>query len=162
MMDGTAGGIVVAYFGDAVLELQNGHVPPKRPRPWAPAFERTLALQAGPEDPERIYNDWIADELWMFRWLPWGSFDVGRAELATRLAIARHIQKRLQKLGVRKDQAAAEAIMCCELAAEGTEWPEAVAAFVTSPSPAKPIALPDTGRPKRARSKPRRTARAAR
>ena len=75
----------------------------------------------------------------MFRWVPWGPFDVARAELVTRLAIARCVQGWMEKLGVQPGQAAAEAVMMCELAAEGSEWPSAVATIVRSPSPAAPL-----------------------
>lgn len=132
--DGSAGGDALIWFGDAVLTLCSGHTPPKRPRPWAPAFERAIARSKREVSPESIYNDWLADELWMLRWLPWGPLDVGLAELATRLAIARIAQKRIEKLGVRADQAAAEAVMLCELAAEGSEWPFAVADIEPQPN----------------------------
>ncbi len=132
--DGSAGGLALTWFGDGLLELYSGHTPPKRERPWAAAFERAIKRTKKPETPDQIWNDWIADELWMFRWLPWGPFDVGLAELATRLAVARTLQKRLQKLGLRADQAAAEAVMMCELAAEASEWPVAVADFEPEPN----------------------------
>jgi hypothetical protein len=133
--DGTAGGEVLAWFGDAILQLAAGHKPPKRPRPWAAGFERGVARSKRPRPVEELYNDWLADELWMFRWLPWGPFDVALSELATRLAIARLVQKRIQALGVRADQAAAEAVMMCELAAEGSEWPATVADITPQPNP---------------------------
>ena len=75
----------------------------------------------------------------MFRWLPFGPFDVARAELATRLSVARITHKRLLRLGVRSDQAAAEAVMMCELSAEGLEWPDDVAGIATNPSPASAL-----------------------
>lgn len=138
--DATAGGEALAWFGDALLELSAGYKPPKRPRPWAPSYERSIARAKRPQAPEAMWNDWLADELWMMRWLPWGApFDAARAELATRLAVARLTHKRLAKLGVRTDQAAAEAIMIVELISEGTLWPEVVADIVTVPSPAQPL-----------------------
>jgi len=139
--DSTAGGEAFGWFGDALLELSAGHTPPKRPRPWHAAFDRAAARE-GVRTAEEVLNDWIADELWMFRWLEWGPFDLARAELATRLAVARVIQARVEREGVRPDQAAAEAIMCCELVSEGAEWPEAAGAIATDPSPAEPLRLP--------------------
>ena len=59
------------------------------------------------------------------------------AKHGSRLAIARSIQKRIAKLGVRADQAAAEALMVIELAAEGSEWPNAVAKIEANPTPDK-------------------------
>jgi len=137
--DSTAGGEAFAWFGDGLLELATGHIPPERPRPWHAAYERAIARTPNPQTPDQIFNDWIADELWMFRWFDWGPFDVARAELATRLGIARLTQKRIEKRGVRPDQAAAEAVMICELASEGSEWPQAVEGIATRPSPAEPL-----------------------
>jgi len=126
MVDDTAGGVALGRFGDALLYLSAGHTPPHRGRPWAASFEKAIARSAQPMDPEDIYNDWIADEIWMFRWLEWGAMDRGRAEMATRLKVARTLQQWLQDEGVRADQATAEAIMCVELATVSTEWPRAV------------------------------------
>ena len=140
--DDSAGGVAFAWFGDALLELAKGHTPPQRPRPWRAAFERALARGGPAQSAEQVYNDWIADELWGFRWLPWGPFDVARAELATRLAAARVIQRRVQREDVRDDQAAAEAVMICELISEGAEWPRAVSTIAKDPSPARALAVP--------------------
>ena len=140
--DGTAGGEAFGWFGDALLELSTGHTAPKRPRPWHAAFDRARAREGSRTDDE-VLNDWIADELWMFRWLEWGGpFDLARAELATRLAVARLIQARIERDGVPPDQAAAEAVMCCELVSEGAEWPQAAGAIETLPSPAEPLPVP--------------------
>jgi hypothetical protein len=141
LSDRTSGSYAYAWFGDALLNLSDGHVPPKRPRPWAEGFERARLAGSEEPDPEAIYNDWIADEIWMFRWLAWGPFDVARSELATRLAVARRVQSWMEKEGVHPGQAAAEAVMMCELAAEGSEWPSAVATITRDPSPAEPLAL---------------------
>jgi hypothetical protein len=142
MHDASAGGEAFAWFGDALLELAAGHVPPQRPRPWRASFERALARGGPAQSADQVYNDWIADELWGFRWLPWGPFDVARAELATRLAVARLIQRRIQREDVREDQAAAEAVMICELISEGNEWPRAVSTIATDPSPAQVLTVP--------------------
>lgn len=136
--DDTAGGEAFAWFGDGLLHLSAGHRPPERARPWHVGFERALG-SAAPPDPETVYNDWVADEIWMFRWLNWGPFDVARAELVTRLAVARTLQGWIEARGVKPGQAAAEAVMCCELAAEGSQWPEAVADVLRTPSPAEPL-----------------------
>lgn len=132
MRDGTAGGEALVMFGDALLELSAGHVPPERLRPWAGAFERAIARCSEEASPETLYNDWIADEIWMFRWSEWGSFDTGRKEMATRLAVARKVQSRLQAQGLRPDQATAEAIMVVEVATVSSEWPKAAEAISES------------------------------
>jgi hypothetical protein len=142
LSDRTSGSYAYAWFGDALLNLSDGHVPPKRPRPWAEGFERARLAGSEEPDPEAIYNDWIADEIWMFRWLGWGPFDVARSELVTRLTVARRVQSWMEKEGVHPGQAAAEAVMMCELAAEGSEWPSAVATITRDPSPADPLPAP--------------------
>jgi len=135
MQDGTAGGVALAWFGDALLALATRAVPLPRPRPWSPAFERGLARTPEPEAPERIVSDWVADELWMLRWLGWDDccFDVALAELATRLAAARVVMGWLGQRGLRPDQAAAEAVMLAGLAACTKEWPALVADMVGAP-----------------------------
>jgi hypothetical protein len=143
MRDASAGGEVCAWFGDALLELATGHTPPARPRPWAWAYARASARPGNGQTAEYVYNDWIADELWMFRWLDWGpGFDVARSELATRLKVARLIQSRIERENVPAAQAAAEAVMICELVSEGSEWPKAVANIATDPSPADVLTPP--------------------
>jgi hypothetical protein len=128
MDDGSAGGIALAWFGDALLELSAGHRPPRRERPWSGAFDKAIARTRTAQRPAEMYADWIADELWMLRWLGWEvSFDVARAELVTRLALAEGLQRRLQRQArLRADQAVAEALMIVELATAGSVWPEAL------------------------------------
>jgi len=138
VLDDTAGGEAFAWFGDALLHLCAGHKPPERPRPWHSSFARALGKSPDPA-PESVFNDWLADEIWMFRWLRLGPFDVARAELATRLAVARCVQTWIAERGVPAGQAAAEAVMVCELAAEGSQWPEAASNIERSPSPADPL-----------------------
>jgi hypothetical protein len=141
--DATAGGEMFAWFADALLELSAGHTPPARPRPWAWAYARASAREGSAQQTaDDVYNDWIADEIWMFRWLDWGPFDVARAELATRMRIARLIQSRIEREQVPAAQAAAEAVMICELISEAEQWPKAVSNILTDPSPADELTLP--------------------
>jgi Fe-S-cluster containining protein len=140
MDDDTAGGVALAWFGDAVLQLSEGHRPPRRERPWAGAFDRAIARCRKPARPVEIYDDWIADEIWMLRAFSWGPFDVARAELATRYVIARQVAKRLRAGGVRADQAAAEAVMVVDVATGSTEWPDVVVDIRRDPSPAGRLA----------------------
>lgn len=140
LKDETAGGIAVCWYADALLHLSEGLEPPRRARPWAPSFEKALERSKQPEDPEVIINDWIADELWMMRWLDWDcTFDVARCELATRLAAVRYLQKLIEGRGVRPDQAVSEAIMIVEVAAAGEHWGDVVAAIANFPSPASKV-----------------------
>jgi hypothetical protein len=125
--DQTRGGVAMSWFGDALLALSSGHKPPRRERPWHAAFERGAQRAQQPDARERIFNDWVADELWMMRWLAWDcAFDAARAELATRLRAARWIAARLERQRVRADQAAAEAVMMAELCACCEVWADAV------------------------------------
>lgn len=132
MQDGSAGGVALAWFGEALLERATGAAPALPARPWRAAFERGIARTPLADDPERIVNDWLADEIWMLRWLDWNGCDFakGRSELATRLAVVRQATRRLDALGLRADQAAAEAVMLAGLAACTLRWPEQVADFV--------------------------------
>jgi hypothetical protein len=128
MDDGSAGGVALAWFGDALLELSAGHQPPRRERPWSKAFDKAIARTPTPQRPADMFADWVADELWMLRWVGWEvSFDVARAELVTRLALAELLKRRLQRQAkLRADQAVAEALMIVELATAGSVWPEAL------------------------------------
>jgi hypothetical protein len=93
------------------------------------------------EPAEKVINDWLADELWQMRWLELAdSFDVARAELATRLAVVRVTLRKLRRLGVREDQAAAEAVMIGEMAAACEHWADVVDAIANDPSPASVLA----------------------
>ena len=140
LKDHTAGGASICWFADALMFLCEGHVAPKRPRPWADSFERAIARSSERQDPEQIINDWVADELWMMRWLDWDcTFDVARAELATRVAMVRHIIDRMRKQKVRADQAAAEAVMIVEIGAANESWTEVVDSIANSPSPASEL-----------------------
>ena len=77
-----------------------------------------------------MINDWVADELWMMRWLTWDcTFEVARKELATRVHLARWLAKRIEREGVREDQAAAEAVMIVELTGCSEVWDDAVKAI---------------------------------
>jgi hypothetical protein len=131
MDDGSRGGEALRWFGDALLALSAGHKPPRRERPWRDAFERGAKRARRPESADRVINDWAADELWMMRWLTWDcAFDVARAELATRVHAARWLTRRIVRLGVREDQAAAEAVMMAELACCSEVWDELVPLIV--------------------------------
>jgi hypothetical protein len=139
--DGTRGGFALSWFADGLLALCLGTKPKARDRPWSDAFERGIKRVRKPESADQIINDWIADELWMMRGMGFDCpFDVARAELATRLAVARWVIKRLRSRGVREDQAAAEAIMMAELTACSEHWDDVVDDIANDPSPAGKLA----------------------
>jgi hypothetical protein len=56
--------------------------------------------------------------------------------------VARTVQGWIEARGITNGQAAAEAVMMCELAAEGSEWPAAVGSIMRRPSPAEPLPTP--------------------
>ena len=140
MDDGTRGGVALSWFADALLALHAGYKPPKRERPWRDAFERGAKRSKQPARAGDVFADWLADELWMMRWLTWDcTFDVARAELSTRWSAASWVAKRLERQGVRGDQAAAEAVMMAELVACSEHWGDVVDAIANDPSPASAL-----------------------
>lgn len=68
--------------------------------------------------------DFVADTLWSLDWHGRAPFDVGRAELATRVELARGLAGRFVSAGTREDRAMAEAIMIVELAGASALWGE--------------------------------------
>lgn len=116
------------WFGDAIRTYL-GRRSPARPRPWADAFARAEARTQPPEPPRAIMNDWVADEIWGMRWTHAGTFARARAELATRVFIAEQIERRLARRKIRRDIAAAEAVMIVELVGESDLWRRVVAAM---------------------------------
>jgi len=130
-LDGSACGDALAWFGDIVLGLESDEGTRKlRQRPWSASFDRAEARTPEPESPEVILADWIADELWGLEWTEHGSLAHARADLATRLVVARTIRERLQAIGVRPDRAAAEAVLVAEMAGAAPLWRSIVRAFV--------------------------------
>lgn len=122
-VDGTSCGEGLAWAGDALLALggqRRGALP--RARPWAAAFERAEARSV-PSDPEALLRDWVADVLWELGWTEDTTFALARAELATRLAMARWAMARMVESGTRPDRAAAEAVLVVELAGQSPLWP---------------------------------------
>lgn len=136
MKNDTAGGIAMAWFADALLHMQEGHPPPERTRPWAPSFENAIRRTKTPLDPEAMLRDWIADELWMMRWVDWDcTFDSALGELSTRLAAVRILTRWLEARGLRPDQATAEALMINELGACNEHWTQIVGSIANDPAP---------------------------
>ncbi len=115
--------VATAWFASALIELSGDEAPIviDRGRPWADAFDRAEA-RSRPGDPLAIYADWIADAIWDLGWVAHGSFARARADLATRLAIARRVDGWLRTFGVRPDRAAAEAVMVVESVGLAPAW----------------------------------------
>lgn len=126
-LDGSACGDALAWFGDMVLALHGHPLRQLRGRPWGPAFDRAEARTLAIEPAGAILADWIADELWGLEWTERGTFEQARRDLATRLAVAREVIRRLPE--VRADRAAAEAVLIGEMAGAAPLWASVVRAF---------------------------------
>ncbi len=122
--DGSQFGVAMAWVGDTISSLQNGHAPRPPGRPWSAAFDRAQARSPKPRTSREVFGDWLADEVWSLKWAEDYHFALARAELATRLAIAEDICARLRGSGARADRAAAEAVMLIELVGESDYWTE--------------------------------------
>lgn len=111
------------WFGDAIGFLVDRRERTERSRPWADAFTHASARITDPESPNRVFGDWLADEIWALRWTPWGSLERARKDLATRLAIARRIAGWLDVATPSQDNiSAAEAIMIVDVIGSTDSW----------------------------------------
>jgi hypothetical protein len=131
--DGSACGEALAWMGDELLRSQGTSIRPLRARPWNWAFEHAEARTPAPENPEAMLADFVADALWSLDWHGRAPFDVGRAELATRVVLARGLASRFVAAGTRPDRAMAEAIMSVELGGASALWGEIMKRVRLSP-----------------------------
>lgn len=122
--DGTQFGVAMAWVGDAISAMRNGHDPRPPGRPWQAAFDRAEARSPSGRTSRDVFADWLADEVWSLKWADDYHFRLARTELATRLAIAEDICRRLRDEGLRDDRAAAEAVMMLEVVGESDFWTE--------------------------------------
>jgi hypothetical protein len=122
--DGSQFGVVMAWVGDTIGAMRNGHAPRPPGRPWSAAFDRAERRSRKPTTTREVFGDWLADEIWSLKWAEDYHFSLARAELATRLAIAEDICARLRAEGSRADRAAAESIMMLEVVGESDYWTE--------------------------------------
>lgn len=107
----------VRRFGAAVLRRSGAEVSGVDERPaWADAFDRAEGRSPEPADPEAQLRDWVADYVWSLEWAFSGTFAQARRELATRVAVARHLTAEGRAAGARPDRAMAEALAVVELA----------------------------------------------
>jgi Fe-S-cluster containining protein len=140
-LDGSSGGDALAWAGDAILSVFGTTKPQLRARPWSEAFDRA-ETRSTEGDAELIFRDWIADEIWSLAWTQHAPFDIARAAIASQLAIARWVSKRLTGVGVRSDRAAAESVLVAELLSRAGLWRTVVRAIRLSGGP-----FPLAGRP---------------
>lgn len=141
--DGTASGEAFTFFA-AEISREMG-VKPTDPRPaermWKASFDRAQKRTRKPHDPKRMLADFIADQLWGCGWVIVG-YDVGRAELATRVAIAESLHRRFVREGSRTDRAMAEAIMVVELVGACPIWDDAMEDISLVGHPYGPAVIP--------------------
>lgn len=118
------------WFADALGFLVDRRDRTEHGRPWADSFERASRRVLEPVSPNRVFGDWLADELWSMRWTHYGSLARARAEWATRLAIARRIAGWLDiSTPLRDNVAAAEAVMIVDVIGTTDPWERVQAAI---------------------------------
>ncbi|MEM7137278.1 MAG: hypothetical protein AAF500_11900 [Myxococcota bacterium] len=122
--DGTQFGSAMAWVGDTISSLHDGHDPRPPTRPWSAAFDRAEARSPNARTSREVFGDWIADEIWSLKWAEDYHFRLARTELATRVTIGEAICGRLREEGARADRAAAEAVMMLEVVGESDFWTE--------------------------------------
>lgn len=115
--------VAARWFGDAIGFLIDRRAATERKRPWADAFEHAAERIADPVPPNQVFGDWLADEVWSMRWTAYGSLTRARTELATRLAIARHIAGSLD-IGtpIADNVSAAEGVMIVDVIGTTDVW----------------------------------------
>jgi hypothetical protein len=121
--DGTAYGEAMVWFGNALRALLGGKPLDLAPRPWSESFDKAEARSPEVDKAQRVLNDWLGDLLWSLDWVfSVGSFEGGKRELASLYVVADAIARRLVRAGVRKDRAAAEAVMIAEIGRQSEAW----------------------------------------
>ena len=121
--DGSAYGEAMVWFGNALRSLLSAKPLELNQRPWSESFDKAEARSLEPEKAQSVLNDWLADLLWSLDWVfAVGTFEGGKRELASLYVVADTITRRLVRAGVRKDRAAAEAVMIVEIGRQSDAW----------------------------------------
>ncbi len=114
------------WFGSAIGFVVDRREPTGLDRPWADSFEQAGKRVVDPVSPNRVFGDWLADEVWSMRWSRFGSLARARVELATRLTIARRIAGWLDVSTPKQDNiSAAEAVMIVDVIGTSDIWEKA-------------------------------------
>jgi hypothetical protein len=114
------------WFAGAIGFLVDRREPTGLDRPWADSFEKAAERVVDPVSPNRVFGDWLADEVWSMRWSRFGSLARARTELATRLAIARRIAGWLDISTPKQENiSAAEAVMVVDVIGTADIWEKA-------------------------------------
>ena len=126
--DGTSFGAAIATFGEMIRSMLNPEHRYRGPgRPWAEAYDRAAAREGDDRNENEVFADWIADEIWSLDFAEDSSFDVCRAELATRLAVGRSVAEHYRnRYALPEGRAAAEALTVVELVGDSEFWEEIV------------------------------------
>jgi hypothetical protein len=121
--DGSAYGEAMVWFGNAIRSLLSGKPLTLAPRPWSESFDKAEARSPEPAKAQAVLNDWLADLVWSLDWVfSVGTFEGAKRELATLYVVADVIARRLVRASVRKDRAAAEAVMIVEVGRQSDAW----------------------------------------
>ena len=126
-LDGSAFGIAAGWFAEIMRGLVDPEYRARPPhmRPWARSFDRAEKRVGRSRTADEVLSDWVSDEVWSMKWHDLGGWDVMRADLATRLSIARAIIDLLvEEHALKPGRAAAEAVMIVELIGESDFWNE--------------------------------------
>jgi Fe-S-cluster containining protein len=127
LVDGTASGEALGWFGDGLLHLLGEARLRRRNRPWSAGFERAELRSVAGASARAIWGDWAADTVWSLAWTQdGGSLVRAVTDLALRWTVGFCVARSLQGLGVREDRAAAEAILIVESGAAVPMWHEVV------------------------------------
>ena len=123
-------GAAARWFGSAIGFLVDRRERTGVDRPWADSFEHAGQRVVDPVSPNRVFGDWLADEVWSMRWSRFGSLARARTELATRLTIARRIAGWLDISTPKQDNiSAAEAVMIVDVIGTTDIWEKAQGAI---------------------------------
>jgi hypothetical protein len=126
----TACSAALRFAGALLATLAGARARPVGPRPWARWFDRAEARANDPGDAEAMLRDYVEDQLWRMDWCAYGAtFAQGRADIATRVALARAAARRLRSEGLRDDRAMAEALFVVELATSTSVWQDVLLAI---------------------------------
>ena len=114
------------WFASAIGFIVDRREPTGTDRPWADSFEKAGERVVDPVSPNKVFGDWLADEVWSMRWTRFGSLARARTELATRLTIARRIAGWLDVSTPKQDNiSAAEAVMIVDVIGTTDIWEKA-------------------------------------
>ncbi|MCU0675883.1 MAG: hypothetical protein MUE69_24195 [Myxococcota bacterium] len=113
--------LALSIYAGLLRERFLGAKPTAFERPWSIGFDR--ATERSEARPVRdVYAAWLADVVWSLFWTPHATFEQLRLDLATRYVLAKTLEARLKKRGLRADVAAGEAVLIVDLASSSERW----------------------------------------